>query len=403
MFDFFIILLLIFQGFISNFIPIFNLLDEIVLFYLVIKSILFIFIKKEKINLSFFEIVGGYILILFYFIGIISAYYNRYNIDKGYTYLSGILTLKPFLIYYMARISLNNIKISRKSLYYIYVFLSIVLWMFFFVLLINIPLDFLPFFDIRYGLKTVSMGFTHVSELDFYVMSTMVILLFITKYLNLSIKKYISNLFPAFFLILYSGRTKGLAFFVIYVFIFIILLFIKRIKISYFILFIPIILMIAWDRIILSFFESSGIRGILYSVALNIASDFSPVGSGFGTFGSAISVRFYSPIYYQYGISNIWGLSPENSFYITDTQWASIIGETGYLGLFFYSLVIICFIMQLYKYSVDKWYRFSISSLFIYGLLSSIAEPIFMSYKGVVIFMIIPLFRAILEKKCMGD
>jgi len=41
----------------------------------------------------------------------------------------------------------------------------------------------------------------------------------------------------------------------------------------------------------------------------------------------------YSPVYEQYGLSDIRGLGPENPLYATDTFWPQILGEFGVIGL----------------------------------------------------------------------
>jgi hypothetical protein len=39
-----------------------------------------------------------------------------------------------------------------------------------------------------------------------------------------------------------------------------------------------------------------------------------------------------SPIYFEYGLSRIWGLSPDNPRFVMDAFWPHIIGQFGLLG-----------------------------------------------------------------------
>lgn len=79
-------------------------------------------------------------------------------------------------------------------------------------------------------------------------------------------------------------------------------------------------------------YAPTGARTVLYAVGWSIARDRFPVGAGFGRFGGYVSEIRYSPIYDEYGISNVWGLSPEFPGYIEDTYWPHLLGESGWLG-----------------------------------------------------------------------
>jgi len=81
----------------------------------------------------------------------------------------------------------------------------------------------------------------------------------------------------------------------------------------------------------------------MYIAGFNIASDYFPLGSGLGTFGSLASIiNGYSDIYIKYGISQIGYNSQYDvatgHFTILDTYWPHIIGELGFIGscLFLY-------------------------------------------------------------------
>lgn len=81
-------------------------------------------------------------------------------------------------------------------------------------------------------------------------------------------------------------------------------------------------------------------RSALLRSGSQIALDYFPLGSGFGTFGGGINQAFYSPLFYKYGLHRIWGLSPEKSSFINDSFWPHIIAETGIFGLILYFLMI---------------------------------------------------------------
>lgn len=102
---------------------------------------------------------------------------------------------------------------------------------------------------------------------------------------------------------------------------------------------------IAWEQIILYFGSASTARGALTLTSLEVASDYFPLGTGFGSFGSYMSRVYYSPIYYSYGLNKIYGLMNLSGadLFISDTFWPMVLGQTGVLGMFCYigTLVVI--------------------------------------------------------------
>jgi hypothetical protein len=82
--------------------------------------------------------------------------------------------------------------------------------------------------------------------------------------------------------------------------------------------------------------SSTTARARLYTTGERIASANFPLGVGFGRFASYTSRIYYSPVYQQYGLNTIWGLSRRYPQFIDDTSWPSVIGETGYGGFVIY-------------------------------------------------------------------
>jgi hypothetical protein len=87
--------------------------------------------------------------------------------------------------------------------------------------------------------------------------------------------------------------------------------------------------------------SSTTARARLYTTSERIANDNSPLGAGFGRFASYASRIYYSPVYQQYGLNYIWGLSRRYPQFIDDTSWPSVVGETGYGGFVIYVIGLI--------------------------------------------------------------
>jgi hypothetical protein len=81
-------------------------------------------------------------------------------------------------------------------------------------------------------------------------------------------------------------------------------------------------------------------RVALYETSVKIAADELPLGAGLGRFGSGLSRDPYSPVYHEYGLDTVRGLTPEFNPFVADVFWARVLGETGVLG--FAALVMFC-------------------------------------------------------------
>ncbi|MDQ1436387.1 MAG: hypothetical protein QOK43_16 [Acidimicrobiaceae bacterium] len=95
-------------------------------------------------------------------------------------------------------------------------------------------------------------------------------------------------------------------------------------------------------------------RRLLYRVSGQIARSNFPFGVGFGRFGSWPSTLVYSPVFYQYGLSGVWGLSPEYRSFINDTTWPTILGESGVIGVLLYGGAVIALLLHLRARLRDK-------------------------------------------------
>jgi hypothetical protein len=125
-------------------------------------------------------------------------------------------------------------------------------------------------------------------------------------------------------------------------------------------------------------------RKALYHTGFTIGLHDFPLGEGFGRFGSWIARVDYSPVYYEYGLQSVYGLSPDDPKWATDTYWPSIIGEVGILGtilfISFFLYVMRGIYVKLHDARVSKNGKvFLLFSLFIMiqSLVESLGEQIF--------------------------
>lgn len=100
-----------------------------------------------------------------------------------------------------------------------------------------------------------------------------------------------------------------------------------------------------------------------------ILLDFFPFGSGLGSFGTYMSGIYYSPIYAQYGLDQLWGLTRDNHSFVADAFYPSL-AEFGIVG-------VLCYIV------------------FWYYVLKRLAAPVYGNPKAFYIVICVFLFFAI--------
>ena len=86
-------------------------------------------------------------------------------------------------------------------------------------------------------------------------------------------------------------------------------------------------------------------RPVLYMTGGLIFLDHFPFGSGLASFASFASAENYSRIYYEYGINNVHGLSPNHPVFICDAFYPSL-AQFGILGV----ILFVVFWVYIYKF-----------------------------------------------------
>ena len=143
---------------------------------------------------------------------------------------------------------------------------------------------------------------------------------------------------------------------------------------------IPVIIL-AWDKIYYYYVQGHGrfAKSIMTSTSIQIAKDYFPIGTGFGTFGSTYAKQVYSPVYTIYGIADNPELGVETKQYLTDLFWPILFGETGVLGTILYvGLILLLFVQIQRVYYYDKRKYFLLIYMFVFMLMTTFTEAGFM-------------------------
>jgi len=132
-------------------------------------------------------------------------------------------------------------------------------------------------------------------------------------------------------------------------------------------------------------FVQANPRLVLYITSVTIATDYFPLGAGLGRYGSPMSRVDFSPLYAEYGLDRIWGLTPLFRAYVTDTFWPHVLGEIGVFGLIAYLVFIAMLAISLWRATREVTepylHAFCLAAwmVFLHALVESLASSMYES------------------------
>ena len=144
-----------------------------------------------------------------------------------------------------------------------------------------------------------------------------------------------------------SGRTKAYGFFVISAFLIYYINDHFELKFNLknstiFIAIIGLITIVAWEKINLYFIQGGFgggreandlyARMALYYFSTFVIMDYFPFGSGFATYATFTSGKYYSPVYNRYGMDILYGLTEKDPRFIADTYYPAL-AQFGIIGV----------------------------------------------------------------------
>lgn len=329
--------------------------------------------RKKMIVFIFFLLVVT--------MGLISSIGSSYSSIK--TTGLDLFLFSRFMIVYMFIIIFFSHDMKKKATDILIVELKCLTIFNFTLLFFNLLFHFLPYFDIRYGFEAQQLLYSHPTYLGS--------LSFFCWYFLKNDRKDIVFNFMNICLIISTLRSKLIILMIVY---YLFYLFEKGNKID----FKKIILPIFGNGLLLLLFKGqiegklinneAAIRYILMSNAKKIAIDCFPLGSGFGTYGSFTSFKYYSILYQKLGMNTVYGLLPNFYAFGMDSYYSMVLGQFGFLGLIFYILMLwfLCSSFLNLKHFELKKYAF-----ILFLLLSFFTESTLNSSIGLVLFGILAL------------
>ena len=381
---------MIFQNVLENYFNIFGILDEAMSAAIVIIAIINILSSRRKyvICKNNKKILVSVLALII--IGIIG------NLKTDYQTMipalkDAVCVLKGIITYVFIPLCLSNLNLD-EYLTTMNNHLKFITGLVFLTVIANLLFDIFPYYEIRFGIKSQQIFFTHPT----YLASFSVIIIIL---LSVNIREHEENKKYIILMLLVLASTlrfKSIAFIPIYMYLYYIV-FKKQRKLQLLDVGILCVLggVFAISQVMEYFNNPDWARNVLTMNSLNIAKDNFPIGTGFGTYASWASGESYSNIYYDYNISTTWGISPDFYEFIADTFWPMIIGQFGVLGLGIYIYIL----LRIYKNIINNDnldYYFGQILALLYLIILSIAEA---SFSGPIVVVYMALIAVLGNKK----
>ena len=230
--------------------------------------------------------------------------------------------------------------------------------------------------EYRYGIKSAVLFYGHPT---YFAGICAFLIAVMTIY---HVNKYRVYILMDLVMMVFTLRSKAIISVIVYILLYIIIKKLHgKLKVWQIVVVGIVCVLCAWPQIYFYFIRLSGqsARSVMLLTSFIIMRDYFPIGTGFATYASHSAAVNYSQVYAKYGFELIYELrhSTEGTFF-DDQFWPIIFGQTGVIGTLCYVYILgFLFkkIQKLYKTNVDSY----ISELFvfIYLLISSIAEPAF--------------------------
>lgn len=346
------------------------------------------------------DLFGLLLLVVVFCIYVIaSSVFSDYFRGWKLSLLDLFLFLKPVIL------AVGMLKVSDRVRGKIQVYLYFTGFAFISLALIfypfNLILEIFPSFDTRLGLGSYSFVFSNPGEF----LNVLIVL-------GVAIYAYPGGvgrqlvLVAVVLLALSTLRFKG---FVMIVFSLMVVLIIQRSKvlgIGYFarqkinlkevfslrrILFVGLVSLVpGWYQFESYFLSEMTPRLFLVVNGVALGLENFPFGIGAGTFGSAVSKMYYSPVYVDLGFDKLHGLSSHETNFLSDNFWPMVLAQYGFFGLVLtvviYAVLFRSFLRRLHA---DKFKICGFLIVFASLLLSTLGSAILIGALGCLYIMLI--------------
>ena len=360
----------------------FDYSDEILTAFLVIYA----FTKDHTLNLSFKRkqeikfCIGVFVFYLIYSLVL------QINTNKA-IFLDIMQEIRPYLVFYLTWVLAPEFTNQQKKL-----IKNIMLLSFFISLMLSIVA---PQLYMKYGDQSVLAGGESAGLGQIAINCAMIYYLF-----SKHTKKNLVFVVMIVLLGLLAGKSKYYGECVAFIY----LLFFVKSKLNFkspklvfrLSVLTAIILFFTWTKFNAYYVEgiqtdnSGSARPETYKTSIKIMTDYIPFGSGFGTFACAAAAKEYSPLYYKYNLSHIWGLGPKNPMFLADAFYPVYIAQFGIFGVILFFIFWKRRAKETTHINNIIYYRMALMCMLALAI-EQTADSSYLSGKGMGYFMILAL------------
>ena len=199
--------------------------------------------------------------------------------------------------------------------------------------------------------------------------------------------------------ILFAAKSPALIFTVVFVFLYFYFKKHNKLKVWVIILLAIALIFAGTYQINEYLLNENAPRRVFFEYAFKTANDYFPLGSGFATYGSEQAKREYSPLYYQYGFDTMWGLGPNDGFFLNDNYWPTVIGQFGWIGTIFMLAVYVKLFFTFANKKMGNAQKAYLYGAFVQYMVHAIGSAILTSSAGMIGIIAIALFSVTEEKE----
>ena len=391
-----IILGFIFQPIIQGKLNIFQWYDEIIAILLFARFILYVITGKMR-KLLKSELYCLLLMALLVGEGIISNF--TANIVTGWkTIVIDIITNLKIYMIYLGVLSFKKRDNNKKDIINITNwFIRKIVYIATIFAIINLFHNIGMSSDIRFGIR--SFKFIYEGAGNFNMMCYYFIAL-----LTLGIEDKRNKLSLLCTLFLWASTLRTRAFLYIFIYIFLYFMIFKKVNLSEEMKkkAKPIIVVCSIALIIIGTYTIIGEqveyyfgndrmpRAILLKYGVKTMEEYFPIGSGFSTYGSSEASKNYSPLYWEYGFNDGYGINYGDRQYLSDNYWPSIMAQFGVIGCIIVILLIINLIKSVIRRNKDNKVTFFASLMILICVIcASLATSSMVHYTTVGLFFIL--------------
>lgn len=381
------------QVFFKN-IPVFGYIDEILPLLLLVLGVIRYCLRPQsfpkKIGKSLFFSCVFFLIFMFY--GMICSVYSDIKMPLIVVVKDILLISKFFLSYVGSRLLFYNINMNHIFKTKIVPLTKMIVTIIFACGVISLFVNIgMTSGSIRFGLPAYRFLYAHYT---FLVAGCLLFLSTLTYDLKRTNYKYIVMTILSMLLTL---RSKAVMVVSIYIFVYISLLFYRRIKKRYLVSGAFLAFFLIKDKVLLYIqWGASSLRNLLYMTGFQIANSYFPLGSGFGTFGSGISLEYFSPLYSTYGILGTYALATTP---VTDVFWPYIFVQWGWIGLGLFLFALFFLFKSHYREAVTLYDKAILLTIWAYIFIASFGEAYLTNDTGVYVMIYLGMIVNSFSKK----